>query len=86
MSMMEIPNFQYSKQSAQGREERMKFIMDEVKKNPDYHFEGAAYTKERCSNLASIEDTINFCLRMMRYAPQTRKDMTEQILMELKII
>ena len=32
MSMMEIPNFQYSKQSAQGREERMKFITDEVKK------------------------------------------------------
>ena len=61
-------------------------VIAEVKKNPDYHFEGAAYTKERCSNLASIEDTINFCLRMMRYAPQTRKDITEQILMEMKII
>ena len=86
MSVITIPEFKNSKQSSQGREERMQFIIDEVKKNPDYHFEGAAYTKERCSNLASIEDTINFCLRMMRYAPQTRKDMTEQILMELKII
>ena len=81
-----LPDFQHSKQSSQGREERMDFVIAEVKKNSDYNFEGAAYTKERCSNLASIEDTINFCLRLMRYAPQTRKDMTEQILMELKII
>ena len=84
--MIELPDFKYVKQCAQGREERMKFIMDEVKKNPDYHFEGAAYTKEKCTNLVSVEDSITYCLRMMHYAPQTRKDITEQILMELKII
>ena len=86
MSAIIIPEFKNSKQSSQGREERMKFIMDEVKKNPDYHFEGAAYTKERCTNLVSVEDTITYCLRMMHYAPQARKDIKEQILMELKII
>ena len=61
-------------------------INSEVKKDPSFHFEGLAYTKERCSDLAGVEDTINHCLRMMYYAPQTRKDITEQILMELKII
>lgn len=84
--MITIPDFKCSKQSSHGREERIAFIISEVKKDPDYHFEGAAYTKERCSNLAGVEDTINHCLRMMHYAPQTRKDITEQILMELKII
>ena len=86
MSAITLPDFKCSKQSSHGREERIAFIISEVKKDPSFHFEGLAYTKERCSNLAGIEDTINQCLRMMHYAPQTRKDITEQILMELKII
>ena len=81
-----LPDFRCSKQSSHGREERMSFIISEVKKDPNYHFEGAAYTKERCTDLAGVEDTINLCLRMMYYGPQTRKDITEQILMDLKII
>ena len=81
-----IPDFKCSKQSSHGREERIAFIISEVKKDPSFHFEGLAYTKERCSDLAGVEDTINHCLRMMYYAPQTRKDITEQILMELQII
>ena len=86
MSAITIPDFKCSKQSSHGREERIAFIISEVKKDPSFHFEGTAYTKERCSDLASVDDTINQCLRMMYYAPQTRKDITEQILMELKII
>ena len=84
--MIELPDFKYVKQCAQGREERIQFIISEVKKHPDFHFEGAAYTKEKCSDLTSVDDLINLCLRMMYYAPQTRKDITEQILMELQII
>ena len=84
--MITLPDFKYVKQCAQGREERIQFIISEIKKHPNYHFEGLAYTKERCSDLAGVEDTINQCLRMMYYAPQTRKDITEQILMELQII
>jgi hypothetical protein len=84
--MITIPEFHYVKQCAKGREERIHFIISEVKKHPDFHFEGAAYTKERCSDLASVDDLINLCLRMMYYAPQTRKDITEQVLMEMKII
>jgi len=84
--MITIPDFKCSKQSSQGREERILFIISEVKKDPCFHFEGLAYTKARCSDLAGISDMINHCLRMMYYAPQTRKDITEQILMELKII
>jgi len=86
MSAITLPDFKCSKQSSHGREERIAFIISEVKKDPSFHFEGLAYTKERCSDLAGVEDTINHCLRMMYYAPQTRKDITEQILMELKII
>ena len=86
MSAITLPDFKCSKQSSHGREERIAFIISEVKKDPSFHFDGLAYTKERCSDLASIDDTINQCLRMMYYAPQTRKDITEQILMELKII
>ena len=86
MSAITIPDFKCSKQSSHGREERIAFIISEVKKDPSFHFDGLAYTKERCSDLAGVEDTINHCLRMMYYAPQTRKDITEQILMELKII
>ena len=84
--MLTIPDFKCSKQSSHGREERISFIISEAKKHPNYHFEGAAYTKERCSDLASVEDTINLCLRMMYYGPQTRNDIKEQILMDLKII
>ena len=80
------PDFKCSKQSSFGREERIEFIISVVKINPNCHFEGTAGTKERCSDLADVEDTITDCLRMMHYAPQTRKDITEQILMELKII
>ena len=81
-----IPDFKCSKQSSHGREERIEFIISEIKKHPNYHFEAAPYTNDRCSDLADVEDTINQSLRMMHYAPQTRKDITEQILMELKII
>ena len=81
-----IPVFKNNLHSAQGKSERIEWIMDECKRDPAFHFEGTAYTKERCSNLAAVEDTITHCLRMMHYAPQTRKDITEQILMELKII
>jgi len=81
-----IPDFKYVKQCAKGREERIEFIISEIKKHPNYHFEAAAYTGDRCSDLADVEDTIDQSLRMMYYAPQTRKDITEQILMELKII
>jgi hypothetical protein len=81
-----IPEFPHAKQSSQGREERIKFIIEKVKEDPDFHFEAPAYTKERCTDLAAITDLINFCLRMMLYGPQTRKDITEQILLMLKII
>ena len=86
MSAIIIPEFKNAKQSSQGREERIFFIIEKVKEHPDFHFEAAAYTKERCTNVAAIDDLINFCLRMMLYGPQTRKDITEQILMDLKII
>ena len=84
--MIEIPVFTHNKHSSQGREERIKFILSEIKKNPDFNFQESPYSKERCKNLRSITDTIQYCLRMMHYAPQTRKDIQEQILMELKII
>jgi len=81
MSVIIIPDFKYVKQCAQGREERLSFIISEVKKNPDFNF-----NLPDQSNILSIDDTIQYCLRMMHYAPQTRKDITEQIQMELKII
>ena len=84
--MIEIPVFTHNKHSSQGREERIKFILSETKKNPDFNFQESPYSKERCKNLTSINDDINYCLRMMHFSSSTRKDYTEQILMELKII
>ena len=81
-----IPDFDYCKQCAAGREERIQFIISEVKKNPVFNFEAPAYTKERCLDLNSINDTIENCTRLMHYAPQSRKDIHEQILIELKIV
>ncbi len=49
--MITIPDFKCSKQSSHGREERIEFIISEDKKHPDFHFEGAAYTKEKCSEI-----------------------------------
>ena len=86
MSAITIPEFKNSKQSSQGREERIFFIIERVKEHPDFHFEAAAYTKERCTNVAAIDDLINMCLRMMLYGPQTRKDIIEQILLMMKIL
>jgi len=85
MSAIIIPEFKNSKQSSQGREERIFFIIERVKEHPDFHFEAVAYTKERCTNVAAIDDLINMCLRMMLYGPQTRKDIIEQILLMMKI-
>ena len=44
-----IPDFKFSKQCSAGREERLEFILSEVKKHPDYNFEGTTI-KERCSD------------------------------------
>ena len=85
-TQIELPDFTHSKHSSQGREERINFIMDEVKKNPDFNYEGKPYTKERCKNLVSITDTIDYCLRMMMFSASTRRDYKEQILMMLKLI
>ena len=38
MSAITIPDFKCSKQSSQGREERIEFVISEVKKDPAYHF------------------------------------------------
>jgi len=87
-SVMSTPelNFQHSKQSSHGREERLKFVIEQVRNNPNFHFDKKAHTSERCTDLADIEDQINHLLRMMHYAPQTRKDFTEQVLYEMKIL
>ena len=81
MSAITLPDFKYVKQCARGREERLLFIISEVKKNPDFNFNSPDQ-----SNILSIDDTIQYCLRMMHSGPQTRRDITEQIQMELKII
>ena len=55
-----IPEFPHAKQSSQGREERIKFIIEKVKDDPDFQIEAPAYTKERSTHLAAITDIIKF--------------------------
>ena len=85
-TQIELPDFRYNKHSSQGREERINFIINEVKKTPDFNYEGLAWSKERCKNLVSITDTIQYCLRMMMFSASTRRDYQDQILMMLKLI
>ena len=86
MSAITTPDFKCSKQSSHGREERIEFIISEVKKDPAFHFEELAYTPKRCSNVKEITGIIEDMCRQLRLSPNTRKDYAEQILFELKII
>ena len=46
MSMIILPDFQHSKQSSQGREERMDFVIAEVKKTPIITLKGQHILKK----------------------------------------
>ena len=81
-----IPVFKNNLHSAQGKSERIEWIMDECKRDPAFHFEELAYTPKRCSNVKEITGIIEDMCRQLRLSPNTRKDYAEQILFELKII
>lgn len=73
-----IPTFDHHKHTSDGREERIDWIILELKKQP-----GTFIIPD---NVAHITNKIEECCRLLRMSASTRKDWTEQILMELKII
>ena len=77
MSM--TPNFKSDLHSSQGKCERIDWIKEEIKKY--------TLTDELAKhNLNVINNKIADCLRLLRLSPNTRRDYTDQILFELKII
>ena len=74
--------FKYPKHSSQGREERIDYIISEIRKD---------YPKD--TNITTLTEKINeitmiirSCLLPMRFSPNTRKDYEEQILLEMRVI
>ena len=72
-----IPDFNHNKHRSEGKEERLEWIISEINKNPNFAIP---------ANIALITNKIDDCCRLLRMSASTRKDWTEQILMELKII
>tara|TARA_B100001245_G_C22729495_1_gene354189 strand:+ start:61 stop:294 length:234 start_codon:yes stop_codon:yes gene_type:complete len=74
--------FKHSKHSSQGREERIDYILSEIRKE---------YPKDTnistlADKITEITQVIRSCLLPMRFSPTTRKDYEEQILLEMKVI
>ena len=80
MNIMSLPvlGFTYNKHRSEGKEERLDWIISELKKQP-----GTFIIPD---NILPITRKIEECCRLLRMSASTRKDWTEQILMELKII
>ena len=73
-----IPEFKHNIHRSEGRDERINWIIAELKKQPGTFIIPA--------NIAPITRKIEECSRLLQVSAVTRKDWTEQILMELKII
>ena len=80
------PVFKSNLHSSQGKSERIDWIIDECRKDASFHFDEPAYSSKRCTNVKAITTTIEDMCRSLRVSPNTRRDYTEQILFELKII
>ena len=74
--------FKYSKHSSQGREERIDYIISEIRK--DYPKDTNISTL--IEKITEITQVIRSCLLPMRFSPTTRKDYEEQILLEMRVI
>jgi len=75
----EIEDFKYEKHSSQGKEERILWIKEKLKKY--------TLTDETTkTNLNLITTTMRYYLRWLQFSPNTRKDYEDQILFELKLI
>jgi hypothetical protein len=74
--------FKNPKHSMNGREERIDYILSEIRKE---------YPKDTnisilVEKITEITMIIRSCLLPMRFSPNTRKDYEEQILLELRVI
>jgi len=75
----EIQNFKYNKHSSQGKQERISWVKEKLKKY--------TLTDETTKNNVNlITTTIRYYLRWLQFSPSTRKDYEDQILFELKLI
>ena len=73
------PIFKNDLHSSKGKSERIDWIKEEIKKY--------ALTDDLAKrNVNVINNKIDDCLKLLRLSPNTRRDYTDQILFELKII
>ena len=74
--------FKNPKHSMNGREERIDYIISEIRK--DYPKDtNISILTEKISEITMV---IRSCLLPMRFSPTTRKDYEEQILLEMRVI
>ena len=75
----EIEDFKYEKHSSQGKEERILWIKEKLKKY--------TLTDETTkTNINLITTTMRYYLKWLQFSPNTRKDYEDQILFELGLI
>ena len=74
--------FKHSKHSSQGREERIDYIISELRKD----FPKDTNITTISEKITDITQVIRSCLHPMRFSPTTRKDYEEQILLEMRVI
>jgi hypothetical protein len=74
--------FKHSKHSSQGREERIDYIISEIRK--DYPKDTNITTL--ADKISEITEVIRSCMIPMRFSHTTRKDYEEQILQEMRVI
>jgi len=73
-----IPEFKHNIHRSEGRIERINWIISVLKNQPG--------TFIIPTNIIHVTNKIEECCRLLQVSAVTRKDWTEQILMELKII
>ena len=74
--------FKNPKHSMNGREERIDYILSEIRKEYPKDTNISTLTEK----ITEITMIIRSCLLPMRFSPNTRKDYEEQILQEMRVI
>jgi hypothetical protein len=74
--------FKHPKHSSRGREERIDYIISELRKD----FPKDTNIATLSEKITEITQVIRSCLLPMRFSPTTRKDYEEQILLEMRVI
>ena len=77
----EIPQFTHLKHSAQGRDERLDWLISKLKNYSCYN-----NRVPENSNLIKCQEKLDFCCKLLRLSKMARRDYINIVLLELGII